>query len=272
MQMNTNIINPFDSLCDDIFITSIDSTNIINLGNKHDNIKGEYYDIYVSKFNFIKLYHGNRLIDSNRINTMCQKYINKTIDFPALIVAHIVDKEYEKDEYVLVDGQHRYSTMKQLFDFNMIDTIFTYKLYKCNSVTELEELFTDINSNIKFDNMFPYKKIGQLLDKIEQYFKTALSSSKNPHPHKFNIDILKEKLSKLKFFETYHNSVDDVFQKILLLNKNINKEIHKKKLENILQVNEKNLLDKIETFHKKNKMYLLFRSDFKWIDELILLL
>ena len=270
--MNTNVINPFDSLYNDIFITSLDSTSTINLGNKHDSIKGDFYDINVSKFNFIKLYHGNRLIDSNRVNTMYQKYKNKIINFPALIVAHIVDKEYEKDEYVLVDGQHRYSTMKQLFDYDTIDTMFTYKLYECKNVNELEELFTDINSNIKFENMFPYKKIGQLLDKIEQYFKSALSSSKNPHLHKFNIDTLKEKLTKLKFFETYHNSVDDVFQKILILNKNIYKEITKKKLEKLLQPNEINVLDKIETFHRKNKMYLLFRLNFSWIDELVLLL
>jgi len=285
MQVNNDTINPFDILCDElninananIFITSFDENdayqnNKINLGKKHENIKGEFYDIFVSKSNFIKLYHGNRLIDANRVNVMYQKYKTKPIDFPALIIAHIVDKEYEKDEYVLVDGQHRYETMRQLLFTDNVDTMFTYKLYECHNVDELEELFADINSNIKFDNMFPYKKIGQLLNKIEQYFKSALSTSKNPHSHKFNIDNLKENLTKLKFFETYQNSVDDVFQKIIMLNEKLCTEIYQKKINKKLTKSELNLLDKIEISHKKNKMYLLFRNNFEWINDLIVLL
>jgi len=270
MEYTTNTINPFDDFNDNTFITEID--NPIQLGEKHNNIKGDFYDIFISKSNFIKLYHGNRLIDSNRINIMCQKYKNKVIDFPPLIIAHIVDKAYDKDEYVLLDGQHRYETMKKLLFDDKIDTIFTYKLYECNNINELEELFSDINSNVKFENIFPYKKLGQLLIKIEQYFKSALSISKNPHTYKFNIGDLKEKLTELKFFETYQNSVDDVFQKILELNKKIYTDLYTRKASKKLTKHELNLLDKIESSHKKNKMYLLFRPNYEWINEILLLL
>ena len=134
------------------------------IGEKHISKIGNFYDIEISKsFKFIKLYNANRNIDTERTTIMVKKYKNKAINFPPLVIAHIVDAEIEKDEYVLIDGQHRYYCMKQLFIEYNIDTLFTYKLYECSNLDELEELFVDINCNIKFDNMFPYKNIGKLL-------------------------------------------------------------------------------------------------------------
>ena len=84
-------------------------------GEKHVSKIGNFYDIEISKtFTFIKLYNANRNIDSDRTKAMVKKYKTKKINFPPLIIAHIVDKEIEKDEYVLIDGQHRYYCMKQL--------------------------------------------------------------------------------------------------------------------------------------------------------------
>ena len=98
----------------------------IYFGEKHVSKTDDFYDIEISKsFNLIKLYHSNRIIDTERVKELVKKYRDKKINFPPLIIAHIVDKEYNKDEYVLLDGQHRYNCMKQLFmDYN-IDIIFT---------------------------------------------------------------------------------------------------------------------------------------------------
>ena len=242
-----------------------------HLGEKHTGTIGEYYDIKISDSNFIKLYHSNRNIDMSRVITMCDKFKVKLFDFPPLIVAHIVDIEYDKDEYVLIDGQHRYSTIKELNFRTKIDYVFTYKLYQCNSVEELEELFTDINSNIKFDNMFPFKKLGKLMDKIELYFKASISNAKMPQSHKFNPKYLKDKLSTEKFFEVYDNTVEEVYKKILELNDNIMKEIFTKKMNKKLSNEDQFTLYKIE-LNKKNPMYLLMKDEFKWIDDLKLLL
>jgi hypothetical protein len=100
-----------------------------HLGEKHIGTIGEYYDIKISDSNFIKLYHSNRNIDMSRVITMCDKFKVKLFDFPPLIVAHIVDIEYDKDEYVLIDGQHRYSTIKEL-NFNPI-TKYDIHFYGC---------------------------------------------------------------------------------------------------------------------------------------------
>ena len=241
------------------------------LGEKHYGITSEYYDIKISHSTFIKLYHSNRNIDMGRVKIMCDKFKVKPIDFPPLIIAHIVDTEYDKDEYVLIDGQHRYSTMKELYFTNKVDYVFTYKLYQCNSVEELEELFTDINCNIKFDNMFPFKKLGKLMDKIELYFKASVSNAKMPQSHKFNPKYLKEKLSFEKFFEVYDNTVEEVYKKILELNDNIMKDIFTKKMNKKISKYDQFTLDKIE-LNKKNPMYLLMKDEFKWIDDLKLLL
>jgi hypothetical protein len=241
-------------------------------GEKHVSKIGNFYDIEISKtFTFIKLYNANRNIDTERTKIMVKKYKNKKINFPPLIVAHIVDKEIEKDEYVLIDGQHRYYCMKQLLIEHNIDTMFTYKLYDCSNLDELEELFGDINCNIKFDNMFPYKSIGKLIDKLELYFKTSVSKAKYNRDYKFNPDKLKVKLVELKFFETHDNTVDEVFNKIIELNNKIGEEYLKKKEKKKLIKWETVFLEHIQ-YAKKNVMYLLFIDDFAWLDDLVKLL
>jgi len=246
--------------------------NNLYIGEKHISLTNDYYDIEVSKsFVFIKLYHANRNIDAERTKAMVFKYKTKPINFPPLIIAHIIDEEYQKDEYVLIDGQHRYSCMKQLLMESNIDTIFTYKLYICKSVEELEELFTDINCNIKFENMFPYKKTGKLIDKLEAYFRTSVSKAKYNRDYKFNPDKLKAKLVEMKFFEQYDNPVDDVFKKILELNEKLCQYYYKQKLEKKLLKHEIFFLEHIEKA-KNNVMYLLFKDDFSWIDLLVKIL
>jgi hypothetical protein len=242
------------------------------IGEKHLSKIGNFYDIEISKsFKFIKLYNANRNIDTERTTIMVKKYKNKAINFPPLVIAHIVDAEIEKDEYVLIDGQHRYYCMKQLFIEYNIDTLFTYKLYECSNLDELEELFVDINCNIKFDNMFPYKNIGKLIDKLEVYFKNSVSKSQYNRSYKFNPNKLRTKLIELKFFEIYDNTVDDVFDKIIKLNTKIGEEYLKKKEQKKLLKWQLNFLDHIQNA-KKNIMYLLFKEDFEWLDDLIKLL
>jgi len=251
-----------------------EENSILYIGEKHISLTNDYYDIKLSKsFDFIKLYHANRNIDSDRTKEMVIKYKTKPINFPPLIIAHIVDTVYDKDEYVLIDGQHRYFSMKQLFMDNNIDTIFTYKLYECKSVEELEELFTDINCNIKFENMFPYKKTGKLIDKLEAYFKTSVSRAKNNRDYKFNPDKLKMKLVDMKFFETYDYTVDEVFSKIIELNEKTCQKYYKLKLEKKLPRYNLNFLEHIE-MAKKNVMYLLFEreKEFEWLDFLVKML
>jgi hypothetical protein len=245
-----------------------EDTNIY-LGEKHQSKIGIFYDIEISKtFKFIKLYNANRNIDTERTKSMVKKYKNKLINFPPLIIAHIVDSSIEKDEYVLIDGQHRYYCMKQLFIENNIDTMFSYKLYECSTLDELEELFVDINCNIKFDNMFPYKSIGKLIDKLELHFKTSVSKAKYNRDYKFNPEKLKVKLVELKFFEIHNNTVDEVFDKIIELNNKIGEEYMKKKEKKKLVKWEINFLEHIQNA-KKNIMYLLFIDDFKWIDDIV---
>lgn len=286
--------NPFDSLDENInkshededafgdfqsspnakFESDTEENSFLYIGEKHTSLTNDYYDIKLSKsFDFIKLYHANRNIDSDRTKEMVIKYRTKPINFPPLIIAHIVDTVYDKDEYVLIDGQHRYFSMKQLFMENNIDTIFTYKLYECKSVEELEELFTDINCNIKFENMFPYKKTGKLIDKIEAYFKTSVSRAKNNRDYKFNPDKLKMKLVDMKFFETYDYTVDEVFSKIIELNEKTCQKYYKLKLERKLPKYNLNFLEHIE-MAKKNVMYLLFEreTEFEWLDFLVKML
>lgn len=244
----------------------------VYLGEKHQSKIGIFYDIEISKtFKFIKLYNANRNIDIERTKSMVKKYRNKQINFPPLIIAHIDDSSIEKDEYVLIDGQHRYYCMKQLFIEYNIDTMFSYKLYECSTLDELEELFVDINCNIKFDNMFPYKSIGKLIDKLELHFKTSVSKAKYNRDYKFNPDKLKVKLVELKFFEIHNNTVDEVFDKIIELNNKIGEEYLKKKEKKKLVKWEINFLEHIQNA-KKNIMYLLFIDDFKWVDDIVKLL
>ena len=244
----------------------------IYFGEKHISKTDDFYDIEISKsFNLIKLYHSNRIIDTERVKELVKKYRVKKINFPPLIIAHIVDKEYNKDEYVLLDGQHRYNCMKQLFmDYNM-DIIFTYKLYQCTGFDELEELFTDLNSHKKLPDFLPYKKTGKLVEKLEAYFKSSVSKTKYNRDYKFNPEKLKLKLDELKFFEKYDNSIDEVFKKIIELNEAIGQDYYKKKLEKKLVKHELTFLERIEKA-KTNVMYLLFKDDFGWLDLLIKLL
>jgi hypothetical protein len=247
----------------------------IRIGEKHQSKIGNFYDIEISKtFTFIKLYNANRNIDTERTKTMVKKYKTKTINFPPLIIAHIVDKEIGKDEYVLIDGQHRYYCMKQLLIEHNIDTMFTYKLYDCSSLDELEQLFVDINCNIKFENMFPYKSIGKLIDRLEVHFKHSVSKKQHNRNYKFNPDKLKVKLVELKFFETYDNTVDEVFDKIIELNTKTGEEYLKKKAQKKLFKWQLTLLEHIQNA-KNNIMYLLLIEDFEsfeWLDELTKLL
>jgi hypothetical protein len=119
--------------------------------------------------------------------------------------------------------------------------------------------------------MFPFKKLGKLMDKIELYFKASVSNAKMPQSHKFNPKYLKEKLSVEKFFEVYDNTVEEVYKKILELNNIIMQDIYTKKRNNKLLPCDLYILKKLE-LNVKNPMYLLIKDDFRWIEDLKLLL
>jgi hypothetical protein len=119
--------------------------------------------------------------------------------------------------------------------------------------------------------MFPYKNIGKLIDKLEVYFKNSISKSQYNRSYKFNPNKLRTKLIELKFFEIYDNTVDDVFDKIITLNTKMGEEYLKKKEHKKLLKWQLNFLEHIQNA-KKNIMYLLFKEDFEWLDDVIKLL
>jgi hypothetical protein len=262
--------NPFDSFDENINHNinesdheSIDNDELYSFGDKHQNTEFEYYDIKVINFKrIIKPYNGNRIINPDRVKNFVDKYTLKPFFIPPLIVYKINDDNKDIHDYVLLDGQHRYEALKVLHNKN-IKPIFSYILLS-GTLDQAKEEFKNINSNVTFDfdDLCSYEKPADLITKIVKYFSNFVSKSDSPQSHKFNPIQLKEQLIKKEFFKKISNSVENIFNEILILNEKTRNEYANKQLSQKV----KKHFDKINS-QSGNKMFLLLDKD--WLIKLI---
>lgn len=251
-ELNNELNNDSDNINEDeLFI----------FGDEHENTDHNYYDIKLINFKkFIKPYNGNRIIDINRVNDFVTKYISKPFFIPPLIVYYINDLKEKIQDYVLLDGQHRYEALKILHTKD-IKPKFTYIMLS-GTLQQAKEEFKNINSNVKFDDIYSYEKPADLITKITTHFSNAVSKSDNPQSHKFNPIHLKKELINKKFFDKVKGTVESIFNEILVLNEKIFNEYSALQLK----VKDKKVFDKIKG-QTGNKMFLLMDSN--WLIKLI---
>ena len=116
------------------------------------------------------------------------------------------------DEKYLLDGQHRLFSMEKIFNMNEFnDFNVDIEIIQCNSMEEMQQLFTIINKNIPVkDYLKNFKKeIAILLrEYIKLNYSNYISTSQTPRSPNINIEIFLDEFQK-KYEKRINKFKDD---------------------------------------------------------------
>jgi hypothetical protein len=118
-----------------------------------------------------------RIINNNKVNEIIEYQLNylkkyKHTNFLGVINIHYCN---ENSEYYLVDGQHRYTAIKELLHKYSHDIDICIEIVKVNTKDELKENYKLINKNTPLPE-FPKTIDKNIPEKAAQYFQ-----EKYPH-------------------------------------------------------------------------------------------
>lgn len=159
---------------------------------------------YSDIMNDISLPEYQRILDNDskqRIEEMvtdqCEYYSkNKMVCFPGVI--HIA--RVPKNKYELIDGQHRFFAMKELYQKIKVDFkvgIHKWTLGTKNDIRQLMQVVNNQKSLMCYELMCDAddkKKIDALRKYIEEHYSLFMSKSKLPQRPNINYDAMIERL------------------------------------------------------------------------------
>ena len=204
-----------------------------NSANNHKILKGKlisttgkYTRRNINNNELIKLFSNNlitipdfqRTLNIDKIEKMIEKfkknkeYFNNCTNPLQLAYLHDIDN------YLLIDGQHRYNMLKKLND-TITDYVIPITIINCDNIEETYDIYKEINidnANIleikSFEDIIKYKKLEKLI--LTEYKDFFL----NKNAFIYSIDEFIKALSEGSFLIQF-NSIQTAFQYILEINK-----------------------------------------------------
>ena len=173
----------------------------------------------------VELWKDQRDLNMNLVDTIVKDQLEyykkyKEFTFPgALVIVRFDEREY------LIDGQHRFTALKILYDKHAHDIKIAIQIYECNNEKQIEELYGMLNHINSNNCMVIDGKIDQQGPKLKQ-IKTIL---KEKYGYKIwddikvtcpsvNTKLLDNELKNSDFFK--HKTVDEIITAIEEQNNN----------------------------------------------------
>ncbi len=167
----------------------------------------DYYNY--SSLTHIELWINQRDLNKNLVDNIVKKQLEyylkyKEFTFPgALVVVHFNNKEY------LIDGQHRFESLKILHTKHKHDIMVAVQIYVCDDKKQIDELYCMLNQVNTNNCMVVNGKIdpdGEKLKQIkiilkEKYGTRIWDDIKVTKPY-VNTKLLDTELKNSKFFQT----------------------------------------------------------------------
>ena len=197
----------------------------------------------LSEFNKLNIPNEQRIRDDDKVNDILHLQLeykkNGNFNFLGVINIHHLIPD---DEYYLVDGQHRYKAIKQLYmDHGHGDFLIKVEMIKVNSREELKENYRLINKNTPLPE-FPDAIDKNIPEKAAKHYKDNYSNmwSKNARARRPHIyfNHFQEALGFLTK-KLHIESAEELVKIVNEHNENIAHWEHEKVSKNILEKCEK---------------------------------
>ena len=165
----------------------------------------------------IKLPEIQRIIDHDNVEEIVNYQINyykdhKKFNFLGVLNIHYV---IENQKYYLIDGQHRYKAIQNLYNIGHCEIDVAIELVEVNTLEELKENYKIINKNTQLP-AFSEEIDKNIPESIAIYFKNKYPSmwSKTSRAHRPNI-----------FFSFFQEGLGILTEKLKINNEEYLKEI-----------------------------------------------
>lgn len=161
------------------------------------NILNNRYGFITSKnlieFNKLQIPNEQRIRDDDKVKDIIDyqlnhKKVNGSFNFLGIMNIHHYNND-ENDEYYLVDGQHRYEAIKQLYNIHGYnDILVQLEIINVNTRDKLKENYKLINKNTSLPE-FPETINKNIPEETALYFKKLYPNiwSKNARARRPNI-------------------------------------------------------------------------------------
>lgn len=220
-----------------------------------------------------RLAHADKIKD---IVSYQEEYFRKFKHFNYLGVINI-NYCIENDKYYLIDGQHRYQSIKMLVSKGYRNNQISLELVIVENLEELKENYELINKNTPLPE-FRYQDSVNIINETLQLFKIhfdsdydqIFSSSTRCHRPKISRNRFEEALEYL-VIKLDINSPNKLFEMIM----KINKQLSKWKMENFPEINVSNPTKLLNTCREFNFFLGLYKYKaedycFDWVRLIIL--
>jgi hypothetical protein len=177
-------------------------------------------------------------------------------------------------EYLVLDGQHRMSSLKKLYIYNYDDYISDQKIrtdvYTVENTEEAREIYNIINSSKKVElytgDIAPYI-IPKILKYFIERFQKYCKPTNNPHCPNINLDQLSKRLQAYDVINRLKLSIENIDLFIQDIHK-LNQFYADNSLEELCSYGHKEKIIR-EIRESKDDFYLGLYRKYEWIDRLL---
>jgi hypothetical protein len=194
-----------------------------------------------------KIWECQRPISESWVNEIYNKQLEFFNKYGELCFPGVISLVFYKDEYYIIDGQHRYEAIKRLSlkKEGIKYMKFTIQIFNCDNKDEVEDLYIMTNSNYNSNasleilkkrpkEMIHLNKIKKVVKIMEKIYSTQASHKTNRAPY-FEIGTFTKELVSNK--NCNDRSVNEIINEIKRLNiiarEGMVNETHKKKVKNL---------------------------------------
>lgn len=228
------------------------------------NNKFNSYIVDIKFLNFCKRWCLNRDLNFDHWLNIYKSYEKEINDNNNLILNNTIAIAFYKNNFYILDGQHRIKAIKELLKKHLFSCKIRVDLYDTDSYDNMIKVLKDINSTypLQIENKI-LGNINNILTFFKRtyiYQKSNIIKDKNYIRPFINEHLMVEKIKKSSFLIS--SNTNTVIKYII----KINDEYSKMSMDE-LKFNNKKITDRMYLQAQKYKCFLGFDKSFLWIDE-----
>lgn len=235
---------------------------------KYFSIKELIENVHIAPF--------QRIEDKEHVDIIYDGLLNYYISYKEIFLPNIISlaKIKDNEKMIVLDGQHRMSSLKKLYIYNYDDYISDQKIrtdvYTVENTEEAREIYNIINSSKKVElytgDIAPYI-IPKILKYFIERFQKYCKPTNNPHCPNINLDQLSKRLQAYDVINRLKLSIENIDLFIQDIHK-LNQFYADNSLEELCSYGHKEKIIR-EIRESKDDFYLGLYRKYEWIDRLL---
>ena len=156
-----------------------------------------------------------RIIDPERVQSICQTYLQYQTKGKFFPFGCITFAACNSKEWYLIDGQHRFASLKKLYEMGHdIPETIDIQILQCSHPSQMIEYFQLIAQSKEVPEYIlhsnPYEKRTTFLKELEKYiqihYRPYLSQSLKPHKPNIHLSTFLAQLNQATWWDTCEDS------------------------------------------------------------------